>query len=341
MLAAVFFFQPLGQLIAVLMAFAATAGFRHHITSIATSVPLDRSCSVFAQDTVGIECARTVDRTWRLVAGLGAVPAAVAMIFRLTIPESVYYILDIKNDSNQAMHAKDYFGSSEDLDNIDQDSIHRDDFNHTPKAASNGHHTSTELQEPQPSLQYDSHGQGVSGESVASSVGPIVEDLEDPHPSQASRADLYEYLFKQGNWTDLFATAVCWMLLDFTFYLLGVNSSRFIPTLFKQKPGNQLPPYKWLISNERHIMESTSVGALIGSAIAVFAMHFYSRKRIQMWGFLILGALFIIVGALYVTLPSTNAHVVIVVFYGICQLFYNLGKFRKPWFGGQLLTDAI
>ena len=55
-------------------------------------------------------------------------------------------------------------------------------------------------------------------------------------------------------------------------------------------------------------------------------MHLYSRRKIQVWGFLILGGLFIVVGALYVTLPSTNAHAAIVVFYGICQLFYNLGK---------------
>lgn len=55
-------------------------------------------------------------------------------------------------------------------------------------------------------------------------------------------------------------------------------------------------------------------------------MHHFSRKKAQTWGFLVLGTLFIIVGALYITLPTTNAHVAIVAFYGICQLFYNLGK---------------
>lgn len=322
MLAAVFFFQPLGQLIAVLMAFAATAGFRSYISSQST----DTFCSVLASDPAGMECARTVDRAWRLVAGLGAVPAAIAIVFRLTIPESVYYILDIKNDSNEAMHAKDYFGSKEALGHNDQDSVHGDEYEHALKATANEHHAATGLQLPQAALQSHMHGQRLSDELAANSIGPMVEDLEDPHPSQASRADLYKYLFTDGNWTDLFATAVSWMLLDFTFYLLGVNSSSFIPRMFGQEPGNRLPPYNWLISNERHIMESTSIGALTGSAIAVFAMHFYSRRRVQMWGFIILGGLFIVVGALYITLPSTNAHVAIVVFYGICQLFYNLGK---------------
>ena len=85
MLAAVFLCQPLGQLIAVLMAFAATAGFRSYIGSASSA----GSCSVLATDPAGQECARTVDRAWRLVAGLGAVPAAIAIVFRLTIPESV------------------------------------------------------------------------------------------------------------------------------------------------------------------------------------------------------------------------------------------------------------
>ena len=324
MLAAVFFCQPLGQLIAVLMAFAATAGFRSYISSLSN----DTSCSVQASDSMGIECARIVDRAWRLVAGLGAVPAVVAMVFRLTIPESVYYILDIKNDSNEAMHAKDYFGSSENLGPGDEGSIHVDEFENTPKATETGHHIATGLQLPQSALLSSLHGQGLSEDSATNSIGQIVENLEDPHPSQASRVDLYKYLFTDGNWTDLSATAVNWMLLDFTFYLLGVNSSSFVPTMFGEQPGNQITPYSWLISNERHIMESTSIGALIGSAIAIIAMHRFSRRRIQVWGFLILGGLFIVVGALYVTLPSTNAHAVIVVFYGICQLFYNLGKPR-------------
>lgn len=83
MLAAVFFFQPLGQLLAILMAFAATTGFHSYISS----QPNDTTCSILASDSAGIDCAWTVDKAWRLVAGLGAVPAIVAMVFRLTIPE--------------------------------------------------------------------------------------------------------------------------------------------------------------------------------------------------------------------------------------------------------------
>lgn len=85
MVAAVFAFQPLGQLLATLMAFAATEGFRKHILQIAAP----ESCSIIETLPDRAECARAVDRVWRLVSGLGAVPAALAIVSRLTIPESV------------------------------------------------------------------------------------------------------------------------------------------------------------------------------------------------------------------------------------------------------------
>lgn len=87
MVAAVFFFQPLGQLCATLMAFAATEGFKTHI--LHNQDPA--SCSVKSTDLAGRDCARTVDRVWRLVSGIGALPAVLAIISRLTIPESVRF----------------------------------------------------------------------------------------------------------------------------------------------------------------------------------------------------------------------------------------------------------
>ena len=348
MLAAVFFCQPLGQLSAVLMAYAATAGFKSYIAS----APVAKACSVLATDLDGQECARTVDRAWRLVAGLGAVPAAVAIIFRLTIPESVslcrnvdrnctyrhtdhqiqvYYSLDIKNDSNEAMQAKEYFGSEEDLGLDRRHSV----LTHESRNLSSGLGATidskrsdvandTATHHPQPALR---HKASIQPDSNEIEPGVTVVDMlnEDPHRVLASRADFYKYLFIDKNWTELFATSANWMLLDFTFFMLGVNSSSFVPTIFGKRSSPLTSPYVMLVRNERHIMMSTSIGALVGSALAIGVIHYYSRRKIQTWGFLGLGVLFVVVGALYITLPTTNAHVAIVVFYGICQLSYNLG----------------
>lgn len=147
--------------------------------------------------------------------------------------------------------------------------------------------------------------------------------------------EFFAYLHRDRNWVDLFATSVNWTLLDFTFYLLGVNSSSFVPILFGGNNGPGRPPYSILINEERHIMESSSVGALLGSIAAILIMlyrspkpflrSFNSPRKVQMWGFISLAPLFVIVGALYVTLPKTQAHVAIVIFYQFCNLFFNLG----------------
>ena len=195
-------------------------------------------------------------------------------------------------------------------------------------------------------------------ESVAPDDESEVEDgsIDDNEPSHISQPEVQPsaaavkqdsqqdwfgeflaYLHRDRNWVDLFATSVNWALLDFTFYLLGVNSSSFVPTLFGENNGPGRPPYSILINEERHIMESSSVGALLGSIAAILIMLFRSPKpflrslnsprKVQMWGFISLAPLFVIVGALYVTLPKTRAHVAIVIFYQLCNLFFNLGTF--------------
>ena len=158
-----------------------------------------------------------------------------------------------------------------------------------------------------------------------------------PDPQQDWFGAFFAYLRRDQNWLDLFATSVNWMLLDFTFYLLGVNSSSFVPILFGENNGPDRPAYSLLIDEERHIMESSSVGALLGSLAAItimflrssrpFLRNFNSPRKVQMWGFVSLAPLFVIVGALYVTLPRTGAHVAIVLFYQLCNLFFNLGTF--------------
>ena len=159
-------------------------------------------------------------------------------------------------------------------------------------------------------------------------------NYEDPSPREQSLNDFRKYLFEakgswiKGNWTDLFATSLNWMLFDFTYYLLGVNSSRLIPNMF-QEPLNQAP-YTRLIQNEWHTIVATSVGAVLGGAIAIKIMSKFSRKKIQMWCFLALATFFVVMGVLYITLLGTNGTAVIVAIYVICQFLFNVGKSYTP-----------
>lgn len=235
------------------------------------------------------------------------------------------------------MHAKEYFTSHDDLDNLSFGEADMENAYHIDPTPDMG---GAEAQSAVPKYenmeyahsQHPTHvdlgppAQELVTDASLPSVGVVVELLENPHQIKASWRDFYNYMWDDGNWTDLAATSLNWMLLDFTFYLLGVNSSSFVPTMFNEKVGPDQPPYGQLIRNERHIMEATSIGAIIGGAIAIAVMNKFSRKKIQMWGFILLGGLFLVVGALYMTLPSTKAHLGIVIFYGLCQLFFNLGE---------------
>ena len=237
------------------------------------------------------------------------------------------------------MRAKEYFTSHDDLDfntgihdvEIGQHSdttMGTNDAQEQPRVNENGN-ISEPLKQNLPSICLGPASRDFLDEPGLPPSGAVVELLENPHQIKASRRDFYNYFWTEGNWTDLAATSLNWMVLDFTFYLLGVNSSSFVPTMFGEKDGPDQPPYGQLIRNERHIMEATSIGAIIGSLIAISVMNKFSRRKIQLWGFIILGGLFIVVGSMYVTLPTTKAHLGIVIFYGLCQLFYNLGECER------------
>ena len=88
MLATVFLMQPMGQLAATLVSMAAVAIARHHH---------------HGSDEVAIDVA------WRWVIGIGALWATIALLFRLTIPESPRYTLDVRNNVPQANHDRRYF----------------------------------------------------------------------------------------------------------------------------------------------------------------------------------------------------------------------------------------
>lgn len=53
-----------------------------------------------------------IDQSWRLLIGLGCVPAAIALYFRLTIPETPRFTMDIERNVKQAVEDIDRFLTS-------------------------------------------------------------------------------------------------------------------------------------------------------------------------------------------------------------------------------------
>ncbi|KAF5367177.1 hypothetical protein D9758_004043 [Tetrapyrgos nigripes] len=88
---AVFAFQGWGNFVAALVAFIITAAYKDSILN-------DTSANH-----------RPVDFMWRILIGLGCVPGCIALYFRLTIPETPRFTMDIERNIQQA---------SKDIENI-------------------------------------------------------------------------------------------------------------------------------------------------------------------------------------------------------------------------------
>ncbi|KAI0154935.1 phosphate permease [Xylariaceae sp. FL1272] len=86
MMGAVFAQQGLGQLTGAFVMLFLTLGFKQ---ALSQSPSIDQ-CDGY--------CVIAVDKMWRALVGFGAVPAAIALYYRLTIPETPRYTFDVGRD---------------------------------------------------------------------------------------------------------------------------------------------------------------------------------------------------------------------------------------------------
>ena len=92
---AVFLMQPLGQICAYVVGLVVLHGLNNSHGYFDLKRPYD-------PDNNSYHARMGIDVLWRVVAGVGGVPALVALLFRWTIPESGRYTCDIKRDSWKA-----------------------------------------------------------------------------------------------------------------------------------------------------------------------------------------------------------------------------------------------
>jgi len=112
---AVFASQGWGNFAAVLVAFIITAAYKNPILNSPTTVHV-----------------ANVDPMWRLLIGLGCIPGVVALYFRLTIPETPRFTMDIERNIQQATSDIRTVLASEKNANADDLAIQRVD---APKAS--------------------------------------------------------------------------------------------------------------------------------------------------------------------------------------------------------------
>ncbi|KAH7078821.1 major facilitator superfamily domain-containing protein [Paraphoma chrysanthemicola] len=89
-IAAVFAMQGLGQLAASLVTLIVVVAYKDQLMPIASVA----ACSG--------DCARTVDKMWRIIIAFGGIPGWFALYYRLTIPETPRYTFDVLYDVEKA-----------------------------------------------------------------------------------------------------------------------------------------------------------------------------------------------------------------------------------------------
>jgi len=92
MMGAVFAMQGIGQFAAGIVALICVAAYKAQLQT--AGAPFYSTCHG--------DCARAVDQIWRIVIGFGAVPACIALYYRLTIPETPRYTFDVARDVEKA-----------------------------------------------------------------------------------------------------------------------------------------------------------------------------------------------------------------------------------------------
>ncbi|KAI0200387.1 major facilitator superfamily domain-containing protein [Astrocystis sublimbata] len=90
MMGAVFAQQGIGQLTGAFVMLFLTLGFKEALSASPSIDQCDGWCGV------------AVDKMWRALVGFGAVPAAIALYYRLTIPETPRYTFDVGRDVEKA-----------------------------------------------------------------------------------------------------------------------------------------------------------------------------------------------------------------------------------------------
>jgi len=127
--------------------------------------------------------------------------------------------------------------------------------------------------------------------------------------------------FFDGSWTDLAGLSSTWFLLDFGFYFLIVNSFKLMGKIFaKIDPDDvytEIYQYAW------RIITSTSIGAVAGGALFIFMARL--RWKLQLYGFIILVALLVAAGVVFIKLIDGPFYVVFIVLYCFCHLVFNAG----------------
>ncbi|KAF9067252.1 phosphate transporter [Rhodocollybia butyracea] len=257
LMTAVFAFQGWGQLAASVISCITVAGYKQEILH-------DVSPNFVA-----------IDKCWRILIGMGCVPGVIALYFRLTIPETPRFTMDIERNIQQA---------SRDIETV----LALKEENDIPLG------TKTNV-------------------------------------PAASWSDFRKHFGQWKYMKVLIGTSWSWFVLDIAFYGLGLNSNTIISSLdlpfgSQKNAGVTGAIYDNLINISIGNLILSVAGLIPGYWASFFLIDSWGRKPIQLYGFVVLTILFLIMGFGFDKLNANDAGKKGFVFlYCLTDFFQNFG----------------
>ncbi|KFY60250.1 hypothetical protein V497_03740, partial [Pseudogymnoascus sp. VKM F-4516 (FW-969)] len=345
MMAAVFIMQPIGQLMASLV-------------GLIVLLTVGRNGGLHNMQDDDEAAKKIVDSIWRWVIGVGAIPALIAIGFRLTIPESPRYTLDVDQDGARALRDTEQYlrqpgASVPTTDDTRPNGLDLEDGADGLRPLPRAHYdddAASALSDDSMEIT-DVGGGNANNPARHSAHAPALTDDDDydalststtnpTQPDPFSLAELKRYFWTEGNYRTLAGTALTWFLLDLAFYGLGINNPRTIARLWSSRrvasetefvPAWANPAdagvgiYETLRLDGVRAIITDAAGSLVGSAILIKAINYLPRRSWLVWSFAGMGVLFAVIGGSYFKAVDTDLHALTITLYVLVQLLFNLG----------------
>ncbi|KAH3662000.1 hypothetical protein OGAPHI_006181 [Ogataea philodendri] len=163
------------------------------------------------------------------------------------------------------------------------------------------------------------HGDAEAGQiEVLKETEQALSENEVAGPPKASARDFFVHFGKWRHMKILIGTAGSWFMLDVAYYGLGLNTASILTTIGFASSKNV---YHSLYNQAAGNLILICAGSIPGYWFTVATVDTVGRKPIQIGGFLILTAIFCIIGFAYHKLHDHG----LLALYILAQFFQNFG----------------
>ncbi|KAF8957664.1 Inorganic phosphate transporter pho84 [Entomortierella lignicola] len=246
----------------------------------------------------------SLDYVWRSLIGLGCIPALVAVYFRLTIPETPRYVLDVENNLLKA---------EKDVDTV----LHTRNALRSDRDVFEDRNTQFQMVNPRRNSLYEGSRNTDKPLFISKSVS-----RDENRKTSSDFRDFCIYFSRWDTFKVLMGTSVTWFALDVAFYGIGLNNTFILSSIKFGSNNNGAYSTMWSATVGQVII--VFLGAIPGYWVTVFTIERLGRIKIQVLGFVMSCILFCILGFAYH--PIRNASPALFVFlFAATQFFQNFG----------------